>query len=216
MIKFNEIYDITLMSGRDTLTDEGPDRPAYSSEQIWKLDEGKIANLYKLVMNTHHGTHVDVPYHMIPDGRKLDDYPIERWVCPAKVVAIEDKESIKPRELKGLDIRPGDAVLFKTSNTSSGLITRRGAVAESWVYISPEASDLLVEKKVNLVGIDYFSVEKPGDMSSTTHKKLLGNEILIIEGIYLRDVSPGEYTIFCFPLNLKGTGGGPARVVLLR
>lgn len=62
------------MNGENTLTDEGFDLPPYSREQIWKLENRKLANLSKLVMISHHGTHVDVPFHMIPNGKKLDEY----------------------------------------------------------------------------------------------------------------------------------------------
>jgi len=216
MAKIKEVYDITIMSGRDTVTDEGFDLPPYSREEIWKLEEGKIANLSKLVMISHHGTHVDVPYHMIPDGKKLDEYPIERWICPAHVVDIKDKETVRPLELEKLEIERGDAILFKTDNSVSGLVTRGGVEAERWVYVSTEAADFCVGKKVSLIGIDYFSIEKPGDLNFPAHQKILGNDILIVEGINLKEVPEGRYTLFCLPLNLKGADGAPARAVLVR
>jgi len=215
MQKIRGVYDISLMSGENTITDEGFDLPPYSREEIWKLEEGKIANLSKLVMISHHGTHVDVPFHMIPNGKKLHEYPVERWIRPAQVVSIKDKEAIRPSELEHLDIKPGDALLFKTENSVSGLVTRGGVEAESWVYVSPEAGNFCVEKKVSLIGLDYFSIEKPGDFDFPTHHIVLRNDILIVEGISLGEVPPGRYTLFCLPLNLKGSDGAPARAVLI-
>ena len=215
MEKIKRVYDISLMSGENTLTNEGCDLPPYSREEIWKLEEGKIANLSKLVMISHHGTHVDVPFHMIPNGKRLDEYPVERWIGPAHVVSIKDKEAVRPSELENVDIKPGDAILFKTENSISGLVTRGGAEAESWVYVTPEAADFCVERKVSLIGLDYFSIEKAGTLDFPVHQKILGNDILIVEGISLGEVPPGKYTVFCLPLNLKGSDGAPARVVLI-
>lgn len=215
MEKIKRVYDVSLMSGENTYDIKDLDLPPYSREQIWRLEEGKIANLSKLVMISHHGTHVDVPFHHIPNGKRLDEYPIERWIRPAHVVGIRDKEAIRPHELENVDIKPGDALLFKTDNSVSGLVTRGGTLAESWVYVSPEAADFCVEKKVGLIGIDYFSVDKPGYMNFPIHQKILGNDVLIVENISLGEVPPGKYTVYCLPLNLKGSDGAPARVVLV-
>jgi len=183
---------------------------------FWKLEEGKIANVSKLVMTTHHGTHVDAPFHVIPGGKKLDEFPIERWVCPAHVIRIKDKTAIRPAELENLDIRRGDALLFKTHNSISGLITKGGEKAKVWVYLSIEAAEFCVEKKVGLIGIDYYSIELSDDPTCLVHRKILGNDILILEAINLADVPVGEYVLCCLPLKLKGADGAPARAVLIR
>ena len=91
------------------------------------------------------------------------------------MVSIKDKEAIRPSELEHLDIKPGDALFFKTENSVSGLVTRGGVMAESWVYVSLETGNFCVEKKVSLIGIDYCSVEKPGTLDFPTHHIVLGN-----------------------------------------
>lgn len=213
MEKIEVIYDISLMLGGDAIDFE--DVPKYRYELVWKLGEGKFANVARLEMSSHHGTHVDVPFHYIPNGKKLDEFPIERWIRPAHVVSIRDKEAIRPSELQYLDIRPGDALLFKTDNSVSGLITS-GVLSEQFVYMSPEAADFCVEKKVSLIGIDYFTIDRLDDEEHVAHHKILGNDILILEAINLKAVPPGKYTLICLPLNLKGADGSPARAVLVR
>jgi len=213
MEKIEAIYDITLMLGGDAI--DYANLPKYCSEQIWKLEKGNIANVSRLEMTSHHGTHVDVPFHFIPKGKKLDEFPIERWIRPAHVVSIRDKEAIRPSELEHLDIEPGDALLFKTDNSMSGLITSEG-FSEKFVYMSPEAADFCVEKEVGLVGIDYYSLDRLDDEEHVAHHKILGNDILILEAINLQAVPPGKYTLFCLPLNLKGVDASPVRAVLVR
>lgn len=214
MKDYQEIYDITVSLGEEAI--DWPGNPPYSREVISRIEDGEYYNLSKLVMPTHVGTHVDTPAHYITHGKTLDAYPIDRWVLPAHVVSIKDREVIRPTELENLDIEPGDALLFKTDNSTSGLCTS-GVFSESFVYMTKEAADFCVEKKAGLVGIDYATVDKYGvEDFSSAHHKLLGNDILILEGINLKDVPPGRYTLFCLPLKIKGAEGAPARAVLVR
>jgi arylformamidase len=69
---------------------------------------------------------------------------------------------------------------------------------------------------VEVVGIDYLSVEKFGSTDFQTHMILLEHGVVIIEGLDLRNIEPGEYELICLPLKLAGGSGdgAPARVVL--
>ena len=165
-------------------------------------------------MSAHAGTHIDTPLHFIPNSKKIHKYYVKDFILPAQVVQVQDTESIEPSHLNGLDIRPGEALLFKTLNSISGKLMS-GVFSEDFVYLSPEAAGVFIEKKLGLVGIDYVSIDKFGEESSPAHHKLLGNNILILEGINLRDVPPGKYTLICLPLKIKDCEGSPVRAILL-
>ena len=40
--------------------------------------------------------------------------------------------------------------------------------------------------------------------------------MVVIEGLDLSGVEPGEYDLYCLPLKLVGSDGAPARTVLVR
>lgn len=208
-----EIYDISVSLGDEAI--DWPGNPPYIREMVSRIADGAYCDLSKITMTVHVGTHVDTPAHFISGTKNLDGFPIERWILPAHVVNIQDSKLIQPGELKGLDITPGDALLFKTANSTSGRNTS-GVFSEDFVYISPEAARFCVEKGVGLVGIDYGSVDRRSETDFPAHYELLGNEILILEGINLKNVPPGRYTLFCLPLKIKGAEGAPARAVLVR
>jgi arylformamidase len=210
---YKEIYDISVSLGDEAI--DWPGNPPYARELVSQIANGAHCDLSQITMTTHVGTHVDTPAHFIADAKNLDEYPIEHWVRPAHIVSIKDERLIKPGELESLDIKPGDALLFKTVNSISGRSTS-GVFSEDFVYPSPEAARFCVEKKVSLVGIDYGSVDRRSESDFPTHYELLGNGILILEGINLKDVPPGRYTLFCLPLKIKGAEGAPARAVLVR
>jgi len=211
--KFEVVYDISVSLGEESI--DYPGTPPYSRELVAKKEDGDFCNISRMVMCTHSGTHVDTPLHFIGGGKNLDEYPIERWILPAHVVDVSDKEAVRSSELESLSIKPGDAILFKTDNSISGQGVN-GVFSDSFVYVSPEAADFCVAKKVGLVGIDYNTCDKYGDSSFPVHYKLLGNDILILEGINLKGVSAGGYTIICLPLKVKGGEGAPARAILVR
>jgi arylformamidase len=105
--------------------------------------------------------------------------------------------------------------LFKTRNSEFWNDTTQG-FRKDFTYIAPEAAKELVDLGVKLVGIDYLSVEKFGSEDFGTHFALLSAQVIIIEGLDLREVSAGDYELICLPLKIaSGTGdGAPARTVL--
>ena len=212
-VKFKKVYDISVTLGTESIDYLG-DTP-YSRDLIWTIKDHGNYDLSRLIMSAHSGTHIDAPSHFIPHTKSIDQYTIQDFILSAQVVKIKDNETIQPQEFENLDIKPGDALLFKTDNSMSGRC-RSGVFSESFVYLSSEAAEVCVEKKVSLVGIDYISIEKYGDEAFPSHRKILGNNMLILEGIDLKMVPPGKYTLFCLPLKIKGGEASPVRAILLQ
>ena len=210
---FEEIYDISALLGAGSIDYPG-DRP-YERRALRVAEKGIVHDLSLLDMTAHSGTHIDAPAHFVPGGKTIDGYDVRDFILPARVVNVADAEAVRPSALDGLNIRPGEAILFKTEKSASGLCTS-GAFSESYVYITPEAAEVCVEKGVRLVGIDYISVDRFGDETYPAHRKLLESGTLILEGIDLRAVPEGRYTLFCAPLKIAGGEAAPARAFLAR
>jgi arylformamidase len=135
-------------------------------------------------------------------------------IGPARVIDGGAGASIDVAALERADLDGVTRVLFKTRNS---LFWRESNVfREDFVYLETEAAELLVKRGVQLVGIDYLSIEKFNFDQPTTHWTLLGNNVVIVEGLDLSEVPPGDYELICLPLKIKDGDGGPARVVLRR
>ena len=93
---------------------------------------------------------------------------------------------------------------------------KNGTFSEQFVYLSPEAADICINKKVKLVGLDYITVERYGDQEFPIHRRLLENNIPLLEGIYLKDVPAGRYTLICLPLKIRGGEASPVRAILVQ
>ena len=113
--------------------------------------------------------------------------------------------------LEEFDFTADVRLLFKTRNS---YLWNKKEFVEDFVYITPGAARALVEEGIKVVGLDYLSVEKFGGEEPETHLTFLRAGTLIIEGLDLREVEPGDYEMICLPLKVKDGDGAPARVVL--
>jgi arylformamidase len=206
-----KFFDISVFLGDESLVFPG-DTP-YRRTMVQTLESGDDCNLSEITMSAHTGTHMDAPYHFLKNGKTIDQFPLEKFILSARVVPVQNRVAIEPAELENVDVRPGEAVLFKTRNSTEGSI-ENGVFQENFVYLTAKGADWCVHNEVGLVGIDYLSIERFGSKNFAIHRKILGNDIPILEGINLKSVPEGRYTLYCFPLKIRGGEGAPVRAVL--
>jgi len=206
-----KIHDITV-----TITNElpvWPGDPKVSLKRISKIEDGENANVSSLSMSTHSGTHMDAPYHFIPQGKTIEMLPLEVLIGPVQVVQVPDDVDVITRTViqnSGIQLSV-ERVLFKTRNSH---FWPAADFRTDFVGIDEDGAKALVEMKLRLVGIDYLSIS-PYHRSRPTHEILLGNDIAVLEGCDLTQVEPGFYTLFALPTKLGGSDGAPVRAVLL-
>jgi arylformamidase len=175
-------------------------------------DHGHIVTVTGIRMGSHAGTHFDAPFHMINGGKKLHEFSLDVFVGKATVFEIPGARSIGRGELERFNWNGVERVLFKTDNSSHW---QDGKFYEEFVYLQPDGAEFLVERHMRIVGIDYLSIDKFKSESHPTHIVLLTKDILIMEGLNLKNVPQGEYMLYALPLNLQDAEGAPGRVILI-
>jgi len=206
------LYDISLTYTEDLPT--WPGDPTIQLKQISSIEDGEMANVTHLSMCAHSGTHVDAPDHFLGNGKTVESIPLELMVGPAAVVEIRVEGTITAADLISAQIPAGTKrILLKTANSE---VWAAGNMVFQEDFIAPdgEAAKYLVKLGVKVIGVDYLSVA-PFTDPEPTHKILLEAGVLIIEGLDLSGVEPGEYTLYCLPLKIGGADGAPARVLLM-
>lgn len=188
-----------------------PDNPPIEIVRALDLARGDPATVSRLSLGVHSGTHVDAPVHFLAGGEGVDALPTDRLVGEARVLAIRDPRAIGVAELLSLDPCEGERLLFKTQNSER--CWRVDTFVPDYAYLSLEGAQLLAERRVRTVGIDYLSIAEP-DAPVATHLALLQAGVCIIEGLDLSATQPGAYEMLCLPLRLAGADGAPARVLL--
>src|SRR5215208_3893514 len=176
-----------------------PDDPEVTLERTKSIAKGEEANLTRIDMSAHTGTHMDAPLHFFDEDPGMEALPLDAVIGPARVVRIEGEEPIDRGHVEELDLRAGERVLFRTTNSDRPWWERD--FDSGFVHISLEAAELLGEAAVALVGVE-------------THRALLGAGIWIVEGLDLSEVEPGDYELICLPVKLVNSDGAPARALL--
>jgi arylformamidase len=180
-------------------------------ERVRDMRDGARNNLSNLACSVHVGTHVDAPLHFVADGADVTALSLDVLIGPARVIELPDAAAITVAALGECDLSGVTRLLLKTRNSRLS----RDVFHTSFAAIELDAAGWLVERGIKLVGVDYLSVERFGGDGSV-HRALLGAGMVLIEGMELADVPPGDYALYCLPLRLVGSEGAPARVVLVQ
>ena len=203
-----KIYDVTVPLSKELVVYPGDPHVKIINRSTIGEDDAQC-NLSRYSFSSHAGTHVDPPSHFIENGVTVDNLPLELLIGRARVVEVT-APVIDEAVLEEFDFTADARILFKTRNS---YLWSQKKFVEDYVYITPGAARVLVAEGIKVIGIDYLSVDKFG-AEAETHLTLLKSGVVIIEGLDLREIEPGDYEMFCLPLKVKGGDGAPARVVL--
>lgn len=206
------IYDVTVPITNSMPVWPGDPPVRLTAKSHLSRDKTHTVRLTNIEMGSHTGTHIDAPFHMTDEGKRLDEFPLETLTGKVTVFEIPGARSLGRTELERLNWDGVERVLFKTENSSHW---QDGKFYEEFVYLEPEGAEFLVQQGVRLVGIDYLSIDKFRSQSHPSHFVLLKQNIPIIEGLNLAAVPAGEYTLVALPLKLQDADGAPARVILM-
>jgi arylformamidase len=189
-----------------------PDNPPVTLRRALAIDRGDAANVSALSLGVHTGTHVDAPIHFLPGGTDVGALDPGVAIGPARVVEVFDPVAAGRAELERVCPRPDERLILKTRNSS-----RRWSEEpffENFVFVEADGARYLADCGIALLGVDYLSVGGFAIDGEATHRALLEAGILIVEGLDLTRVEPGDYELVCLPLRLAGSDGAPARALL--
>jgi arylformamidase len=207
----SRIYDISVPIRSGGLVYPGNPEIDITLQQA--VAKGASANVSTIRFGSHTGTHADAARHFFDDGQPVDRIPLDRLIGPALVVSLGDEvRSVGAAELRDHGLAGHKRILLRTRN--SALLAQKEFVKE-YTYLAPDGAQYLVDNGVELVGIDYLSIEQFHSGHHRTHRTLLERAVVIVEGLDLSTAPAGEYQFICLPLRLEGCDGAPARAVLI-
>ena len=209
-----KIFDITLTITPDLATWPGDPTPEYI--QLSDVTKGDLSNVTDLRIGSHTGTHVDAPSHLFPQSVTVDQLPIDRLIGAAWVCAVPDHiRRIDSAFLEGADIPYETSRLILRTANSRFWRDAPSSFSRDFVSVTPDGASWMVDRGLLLVGIDYLSIDSYDSVDLPAHRILLSSDVLVVEGLDLSEVEPGNYYLLCLPLKLSGGDGAPARVLLL-
>jgi arylformamidase len=203
-----KIYDISLALSAET-TRWATAQPFELIERK-RMSKGDANNSSSMHTSVHAGTHMDAPFHFVPDGLTIEKLPLDLFIGPARVCAVQPGTRITAADVAKAGVQGETRVLFKTRNSA---LLRTGVYDASFAPFSVDGARALVDLGVKLVGLDYLSAAA-ADEQVPVHRAFLDHGVILLEGIDLSEVPPGRYELFCPPVKLAGSDGAPCRAVL--
>ena len=205
------IYDISVPIRSGGLVYPGNPEIEIMLQQA--VAKGAGANVSSIRFGSHTGTHADAARHFFDDGQTVDKIPLERLIGPALLINFpDDVRAVSAADLRKHKLKGQKRVLLRTRN--SALLSQTQFVPD-YTYLAPDGAQYLVDTGVELVGVDYLSIEQFHSGHHKTHRILLERSVVILEGLDLSVPTPGEYELICLPLRIEGCDGAPARAVLI-
>lgn len=177
-----------------------PGDPAPASQRVLSIDNGDICNLTAFSMCAHNGTHVDAPFHFLSDGNTIEKIALDAFIGDCYVVCHEG------------NVTAGDAAAILEKAQVVGASER--ILIAGKATVTEEAARVFAQAKIKLIGNESQTVG-PENAPMEVHKILLGADVVLLEGIVLKDVDEGKYFLSAVPLNLGGCDGAPCRAVLV-
>lgn len=179
--------------------------------QSWAHEaDGHFTDVSFMRTTLHVGTHADAPAHILKGGATIDELDLSPFLGPCEVieVTLPARERILPKHLASHVRAP--RVLFKT-----GSYPDPECFTEDFNALSPELIRCLKDQGCVLTGLDTPSVDPFDSDHLESHHALFKSGLRYLEGLWLKDVLPGLYTLVALPLKIEGGDGSPVRAVLV-
>jgi arylformamidase len=202
-----------------------PGDPRYTWEQVMSIADGDIANLGILHLCDHFGSHLDAPNHFNPDGLKIADVAIERFIYERpRLIDIPkgERELVTRAELEAHDdmVRDSDLLLIRTGwgGTRASDPDRYPSEGPG---VSPEACEYLIDQpQLKAIALDtsslasYHHLDPEGILA---HQILCGvgredRYVIIIEDVNLSLYPAGARRVYAIPLFPEKSDSSPCTV----
>ena len=174
-----------------------PGDPRPEKQTLAATAKGDLYNLTAFSMCAHNGTHIDAPFHFLPDGKPVERLDLSVFVGECYLARHEGDVSAKDAA----------EILRKAAGIPRILLGGKLTVTEEAAAVFAEAGICLLGNEGQTVG--------PENAPMAVHKRLLRKNIALLEGIVLTGIPEGTYFLSAAPLNLAGSDGAPCRAYLM-
>lgn len=201
-------YRIVDLSYR--VTPPGTDERPFTVQRSFLPDR---AYKHEITSHTHVGTHLESPAHFYDDGKRIEDFPLDRFYGRAVLFDFAgiDSEQINGQELQGdigSLIQDGDIVCLRNTHPDWRRVCTEDRQRRPW--LTPDGCRWLVEHNVKLIFIDDFcgiALCRDNESARENHAILFqrGKETLIGEfPDGLEQLTKKEFFFMALPVKFHG------------
>jgi arylformamidase len=192
-----------------------PGAPAPEIKDVAAIDADGYREK-RIVLNSHTGTHVDAPAHIVAGAKTLDRMPIETFCGDAFLLNCSSSR----RHIHLRDLLPhGETIrrhAFLLLHTGWSRYWGDARYFDAYPVLAPDAARWLAEAGLRGVGMDTISPDPVDSKELPIHNIFLAAGMIIIENLTNLDALPDRAFLFsCFPLKIKNGDGSPVRAVAM-
>lgn len=217
-----KIVDLSVELAHGMVRYPSPYLPAVTLDDA-ATHEVEARHAQILRCGTHVSTHLDAPYHAIPDGKKIDELPLEHLCGNAVKLRIPDGRT------KDSPLDAADFANFAEKETVEKLVIETGWAKATWGTVDyftegpnitrEAARELASWPKLHLIAMDFPNIDSKAETvmgkPNPNHVILLGREILLLENLVRLEECPDHFFLSSPPPKLVGGDGCPCRAVAM-
>lgn len=188
-----------------------PGDVAFTRSVSLDFQKGDHLTLSSITATLHLGAHADATNHYHRDGKGIAARDLNLYYGKCQVIRVKIKSGARifPADLEKIKIT-APRILFCTNSFPN---------PDSWNSdfnsLSPELVAFLAKKKVKLIGVDTPSVDPENSKNLESHNAIYKHKLAILEGLVLKHVKTGIYTLIALPLKIQNADASPVRAVLI-
>src|SRR4030042_7201536 len=227
--KMNRDLEVKLLVGdtRPWGTGDPKARPMVTEHPVDQREtvpvpDGNYFLMSEIVMNTHAGTHIEIPYHCLKGKEDFTNYPLEKLFGSTVLLRLRGYRpgtclpllEVKKAIEKAGGIQKDDIVFIETGYDQY-FFTDVQTYLEA-PYPSEEAMEWIAGHGIKIFGMDVGMIERPRNPYHKNHLLIMESGASLIENLaHLGRLQTLRFMTFCFPLAIQGADSMPIRVVAL-
>jgi arylformamidase len=174
-------------------------------------------NEKQFTITSHIGTHIDAPAHMLEQGKRLDELPIDTFCAYANII---DVSAYQGRQIdehvlmnSGLQFKNIEYIIFYTGYEQ---YWGQEKYFKDFPVLTSEAAQWLCNKNLKGIGLDACSVDPVGSQDLPIHHILFNSGLTIVENLTnLKKLIGTRFLFSCLPLKIKDADGSPVRAAAM-
>ncbi len=204
-----KIHDISPVISEDLAVFPGDQK--FTRQVSMNFEKHDNLTLSSIHTSIHLGAHTDAPNHYHASGVGMSARSLDFYFGDCQVIHVKCERATRVQisDLDGKNIS-SRRVLFRTDSFPNPNIWNG-----DFVSLSDELIHFLAAKDVMLVGIDTPSIDLAEDKILESHTAVFENDMAILEGIILEQVSEGHYLLSALPLKIQDADASPVRAILI-
>lgn len=164
-------------------------------------------NVTYLGLTSHLGTHLDVPLHLMENGKNICDFPVDAFFGKGMCIYFENLDSIDFDSIKNID--------YLLIYTEWAKYWNNEEYFKNYPIISKEVVKKIAESHLKGIGIDCISPDSYDSHKLESHKLILSADKIIVENLCsLENILNKEFYFSCMPLKIA-IDGCPVRAVAI-